>query len=33
LRENKILKMNKTNFLKIYYLYEKNKSYTDIMVF
>jgi FkbM family methyltransferase len=33
LRENRILKMNKTNFLKIYYLYEKNKSYTDIMVF
>jgi len=33
LRENKIFKMNKINFFKIYDCYEKSKSYTDVMVF
>jgi len=34
LRKNKILKMSRMNFFKIYNEYEKNKSsYTDIMVF
>ena len=33
LRENRIFKMSKINFFKIYGRYEKNKSYTDVMVF
>ena len=33
LRENKVLQMNKINFLNIYRKYEANGSYTDVMVF
>ena len=33
LRTNKILTMNKINFFKIFDHYERNKSYTDVMVF
>ena len=33
LRKNKVIKMNKIDFLKIYEFYKTNKSYTDIMVF
>jgi hypothetical protein len=34
LKENKVFKMSRVNFLKIYHRYEKNKSsYTDVMVF
>jgi hypothetical protein len=33
LRENKVLKMNKINFFQLYRKYEKNRSYTDVMVF
>jgi len=34
LKGNKVFKMSKVNFLKIYHRYEKNKSsYTDVMVF
>lgn len=33
LRENKVLKMNKINFFKLYHKYEKNRSYTDVMMF
>ena len=33
LREDKIFELNKTNFYEIYKKYQKNKFYTDIMVF
>ena len=33
LRENEVLKMNKINFFKLYHKYEKNRSYTDVMVY